>query len=181
MHTLIQNASKIQKSIKNEVIEKYRIRAFAFTLIEGRLCAKGNVVVPQSSKAILDKTQITRTPLSPNDTEYLMTMISPYVLNPSLSQFGALFRTLQSRRFLLLCICLLPTFEIAKSQDYLYSGKTDFVIEFDPDTNPFVTQKAQPRVVEFYSPLCVSFFRATRTSEFLPLRVISNDKAHFFL
>ncbi len=45
---------------------------------------------------------------------------------------------------------------MATSQDTLYAGKTDFVNEFDPQTRPFATIKS-PRVVEFYSPMCVSF------------------------
>ena len=45
---------------------------------------------------------------------------------------------------------------MSKSQDYLYAGKTDAVKEFNPKAAPFATVST-PRVVEFYSPLCVSF------------------------
>ena len=46
---------------------------------------------------------------------------------------------------------------ICKSQDYLYEGKTSVVTEYNPESAPFATVAA-PRVVEFYSPMCVSFF-----------------------
>ena len=49
---------------------------------------------------------------------------------------------------------------MVESQDYLYAGRTKVVKEFIPEDGDvrtlFMNIKA-PRVVEFYSPNCVSF------------------------
>lgn len=45
---------------------------------------------------------------------------------------------------------------MTESQEHLYAGRTNLVKEYNPESDPFSNVLA-PRVVEFYSPNCVSF------------------------
>ena len=51
---------------------------------------------------------------------------------------------------------LMMTVESSESEEYLYVGRTKVVREYHPESDRF-TDLLAPRVVEFYSPHCVSF------------------------
>jgi hypothetical protein len=92
----------------------------------------------------------------PDDLEYyLLTMIRRYFLKQALSWCDA-FRMIYFQSFLIICICLLQPVEMSELQEHFYAGRTNVVKEYNPESDPFSDILA-PRVVEFYSPHCVSF------------------------